>query len=108
TMLGTDPRESAATTVIPVYVIPVKIVLPDGSVWDPATVAVPNRSNAIEGTINSPIFGKSRWTNGGVNLGYTQYTDAFQRGSFWQDLQEGSGNYHILFQPVVRPEVEWE
>ena len=57
-MLGTDPREKPASTVIPVYVIPVKLVLPDGSVWDPATVAVPNRANAIDGTINSPIFGK--------------------------------------------------
>src|SRR5437899_1596866 len=108
TMLGTDPRQGSATTVIPVYVIPVKVVLPDGSVWDPAKVAVPNRANAIEGTINSPIFGKTSWTNGGVNLGYTQYTDAFQRGSFWRDLQEEGRNYHILFQPVVQREVEWD
>lgn len=108
TMLGTNPRRGSATTVIPVYVIPVRVVLPDGSVWDPATVAVPNRANAIDGTINSPIFGKTSWNNGGVNLGYTQYTDAFQRGSFWQDLQEEGSNYHVLFQPVLQPEVEWD
>src|SRR5215469_16988105 len=69
TMLGTDPSRGSATTVIPVYVIPVKVVLPDASVWDPATVAVPNRANAIDATINSPIFGMTKWNNGGVNLG---------------------------------------
>ena len=108
TMLGTNPRRGSAITVIPVFVIPVKLVLPDGSVWDPAKVAVPNRANAIDATINSPIFGKSTWNTGGVNLGHTQYTDAFQRGSFWQDLQEEGRNYHVLFQPVLQPEVEWD
>jgi len=108
TMLGTDPKKGPATTIIPIYVIPVKLVLPDGSVWDPAKVAVPNRVNAIGATINSPIFGKSKWIDGGVNLGSTQYTDAFQRGSFWQDLQAAGANYHVLFQPVLRREVEWD
>jgi hypothetical protein len=70
TMLGTNPTKRSATTVIPVYVVPVKLVLPDGSVWDPAAVSVPNRANAIDATINSPIFGRTNWNNGGVNLGY--------------------------------------
>jgi hypothetical protein len=107
TMLGTDPKKGSATTVIQVYVVPVKIVLPDGSVWDPATVSVTNRKDAIDGTIKSPIFGKTTWTNSGVNLGHTQYTDAFQRGSFWRDLGDDR-DYHVLFQPVVQPEVEWD
>jgi hypothetical protein len=108
TMLGTDPKKGSATTVIQVYVVPVKIVLPDGSVWDPATVPVMNRKNAIDGTIKSPIFGKTTWRNAGVNLGNTQYTDAFQRGSFWRDLGDDDRDYHVLFQPVVQPEVEWD
>jgi hypothetical protein len=53
TMLGTNPRRRSATTVIPVYVVPVKLVLPDGSVWDPATVSYPIVQNAIDGLINS-------------------------------------------------------
>lgn len=108
TMLGTDPNQGPATTVIQVYVVPVKIVLPEGSVWDPATVSVTNRKNAIDGTIKSPIFGKTTWMSGGVNLGHTQYTDAFQRGSFWRDLGDDERDYHVLFRPVVQPEVEWD
>lgn len=108
TMLGTDPKKGSATTVIQVYIVPVKIVLPDSSVFDPATVAVTNRKDAIDGTVNSPIFGKTTWINAGVNLGNTQYTDAFQRGSFWRDLDDDGHGYHVLFQPVVQPEVEWD
>lgn len=108
TMLGRNPAGGSSTTVIPVYVIPVKITLPDGSVWDPAAVQVTKGVNAIGATVNSPIFANTTWMNGSVNLGNTQYTDAFQRGSWWKYVSTTAPDYHILFQPVVQPEVDWQ
>ena len=106
-MLGRNPADGSSTTVIPIYVIPVKITLPDGSVWDPAAVQVKKGVNAIDATVNSPIFGNATWMNGSVNLGDTQYSDAFQRGSWWKYVSTTAADYHILFQPVVQPEVDW-
>jgi len=106
-MLGHNPANGSSTTVIPVYVVPVKITLPDGSVWDPAAVQVKKGVNAIDATANSPIFGTTTWMNGGVNLGDTQYIDAFQRGSWWKYVSTTAADYHVLFQPVVQTELSW-
>jgi len=106
-MLGRNPADGSSTTVIPVCVIPVKITLPDGSVWDPAAVQVKKGVNAIDATVNSPIFGNTTWMNGSVNLGDTQYIDAFQRGSWWKYVSTTASAYHVLFQAVVQPEVDW-
>lgn len=38
-------------------------------------------------------------TPGGIDLGITQYGDAFQRGNFWTTVQPHP-DYHILLQPV--------
>lgn len=106
-MLGRNPADGSSTTVIPVYVVPVQIILPDGSVWDPAAVQVKKGVNAIDATINSPIFGNSTFMSGGVNLGETQYIDAFQRGSWWKYVSTTAPEYHILYAPVLQPEVVW-
>jgi hypothetical protein len=106
-MLGRNPADGSSTTIIPVYVVPVKLILPDGSVWDPAAVQVRKGVNAIDATTNSPIFGNTTWMNGGVNLGDTQYIDAFQRGSWWKYVSTTAADYHVLFQPVLQTEVEW-
>ena len=39
-------------------------------------------------TLLSPIFDTTTtYTQGGVNVGTTQYVDAFQRGNFWSIVQ---------------------
>lgn len=106
-MLGRNPANGSSTTIIPVYVVPVKIVLPDGSVWDPAAVQVKKGVNAIDATVNSPIFGNTTFMNGSVNLGDTQYIDAFQRGSWWKFVSTTAADYHVLFEPILQPEVVW-
>lgn len=46
----------------------------------------------------SPIFGKADFNFGGTDVGTTQYTDAFQRGEFWSQIDKS--NYHVLLSPV--------
>ena len=56
--------------------------------------------------MNSPIFQSViDFTEAGADLGTTQYTDAFQRESFWPTVS-GNPGYHVLLgQPTVQSEV---
>lgn len=106
TMVGTDPATTNSTTTVTAFVIPVRIVIsptPTG-IFDPAHV-LPNGRNVIQNTMLSPIFNSGiDFVQGGVDLGNTQYIDAFQRGNFWSDVLINP-NYHVLLNPVVLPEV---
>jgi hypothetical protein len=91
-MVGTDPSTGTGTLVT-TYIIPVKIVLADNSVWDPLSGGA---FNPVAMTVLSPIFDTTTtYTQGGVNVGTTQYVDAFQRGNFWSIVQNNP-NYHVL------------
>jgi hypothetical protein len=106
TMVGTDPATTNATTTVTAYLIPVRIVItptPTG-IFDPAHVLTNGRS-VIQNTALSPIFNSGiDFVQGGVDLGNTQYIDAFQRGNFWSDVLQNP-NYHVLLNLVVLPEV---
>ena len=56
--------------------------------------------------IASPVFVPGvNFTQGGTNLGTTQYADAFQRGDFWYTVGAKSKLYHVLLgTPVVLPD----
>lgn len=102
-MVGTDPKRGSATTVIPTVLIPVRFVFADGTVFDPSTDLV-NGQTPIQGIMNSPLFQNYEFTPGGVNVGNTQYGDAFQRANFWSSVSTRSPNYHVLLsQPTVMP-----
>jgi hypothetical protein len=45
---------------------------------------------------SSPIFQSQNWTLNGVDIGTTQYIDAFQRANFWQYVQNTGNAYHTL------------
>jgi hypothetical protein len=97
-MVGTTPSSNAATTVT-TYIIPVKIVITNKrgvkTTFDPAHV-LSNGKTVITNTTTSPIFDKTTtYVQGGVNVGTTQYIDAFQRANFWGTVQSDS-NYHLL------------
>jgi len=47
----------------------------------------------------SPIFQSAKFKFGHTSVGDTQYTDAFQRGNFWQLVS--ATNYHTLLNPVL-------
>ncbi|MGA2136639.1 MAG: hypothetical protein ABSH50_30480 [Bryobacteraceae bacterium] len=107
-MVGTAPSSNTSTTV-PVFIIPVKIVVTSSggttTTFDPSTVLT-NGNTVTENTVTSPIYDKTTtYTQGGVDVGTSQYIDAYQRANFWGTVQT-SPNYHVLFGgPKVLPEI---
>jgi hypothetical protein len=103
-MVGTDPSTGTSTT-IKTFLIPIALkFVANGktTIFSPVTIQS-NGKSAEANTVNSPIFKNMSWvTPMGVNLGTTQYEDAFQRGNFWSTV--GGTNYHVLLaQPKVVP-----
>jgi hypothetical protein len=104
TIVGRSPFDRGkTTTTISTQIVPLVITITDGSgtkVYDPtaADACVGNRTGV--GIItNSPIFTNNPWTMNGVNVGNTQYIDAFQRAEF-NSLVNGS-DYHVILNPSV-------
>jgi hypothetical protein len=97
-MVGTAPSSNASTTV-QVYVIPLKVVITTRRrsqvTYDPSHL-LSNGKTVTNNTVGSPIFNSSTtYVQGGVNVGTTQYIDAFQRANFWGTVQSNP-NYHLL------------
>lgn len=94
TIVGTSPLKGSATTVIPVTIIPLKIVIGTNTF---------DGSTKVSDTVNSPLF---KTANFGADLGTTQYLDAFQRAEFWAGIKVKAPNYHVLLgNPTVAPTV---
>lgn len=108
TMVGTSPISTNVTTTIPVYIIPVKLKYgkTNGNhTFDPKTTVLSNGKTVINNIIASPIFNPGvDFTQGGTDLGTTQYIDAFQRGNFWSTVATNSSYHVLLGTPVVLPE----
>jgi len=97
-MVGTAPSSNASTTV-QVFVIPLKVVITSRrgakTTFDPAHV-LSNNKTVTNNTVTSPIFdATTTYVQGGVNVGTTQYIDAFQRANFWGTVKTAT-NYHLL------------
>jgi len=97
-MVGTAPSSNTSTT-IPVYVIPLKVVITTKSgttkTYDPKHV-LSNGNTVTQNTVASPIFDSTTtYKPGGVDVGTTQYIDAFQRANFWSTVKTDT-NYHLL------------
>jgi len=100
-MVGVPPFPSSSAT-IPTVVIPIKIVLSNGATFDPAT-KLTNGKTATQNTLASPIFTSTvDFKSGGVDMGKTQYIDAFQRANFWDTT--GNPSHLLLRTPTVKPE----
>jgi hypothetical protein len=105
-MVGTAPSTNASTTV-QVYVIPLKVVITrrrSKTTFDPAHV-LSNGKTVTNNTVTSPIFDSSTsYVQGGVNVGTTQYIDAYQRANFWGTVQSNTGYHLLLGGPTVLAE----
>jgi hypothetical protein len=106
-MVGTVPSSGKSTT-IPVVIIPIVLQYKKGTTtttFSPATKQS-NGLNAIQNTVASPIFQTMDWTTpDGVDLGTTQYEDAFQRGNFWTMVSKAPGYHLLLGTPkVLKPQ----
>lgn len=103
TVLGRSPySRGKTTTTIPTQIIPLVITITDASgtvVYDPtaADSCVTGTHTDLDVITNSPIFTNNNWTMNGVNVGNTQYIDAFQRAQFWSLV--GGTPYHLVLSP---------
>jgi hypothetical protein len=107
TMVGADPHKNNATTTIPVVIVPVKFVYGKSNgnkTFDPTTAKFSNGQTVVQLVENSPLMKSTiDFKEGGVDLGKTQYIDAFQRGNFYS-LVKTNTNYHTLLgTPTVLP-----
>ena len=105
-MVGTSPSANTNTT-IPVYIIPVKIVVTRGTsktTFDPAHI-LSNGNTVIQNTVDSPLFdATTTYTQHGVDVGTTQYIDAYQRANFWGTVKTHTNSHLHLGGPNVMAE----
>jgi len=103
-MVGRSPLyHGARETDIPVFIIPVKIVMPDGGVFDPTMIdnACASGHTPISLFQNSPILQPASYEIGGTNVGTGQYTDVFQRANFFSNVSITGDSYHTVLSPVT-------
>ena len=105
-MVGAAPSTNS-TVSITTYIIPVKIVITTRRgtkvTYDPAH-KLSNGNSVTTNTLDSPIFDSTTtYTQGGVDVGTTQYVDAFQRANFWGTVKNNS-NFHLLLSAKVLAE----
>jgi hypothetical protein len=103
-MVGSAPSSNTSTT-ITTYIIPVKIVITSRSgsktTFDPSHV-LSNGNTVTTNTTSSPIFDSSTtYTQGGVDVGTTQYIDAFQRANFWGTVKTDTNSHLLLSETVL-------
>jgi hypothetical protein len=101
TMIGTDPSKGGVSSTIPVYIIPIKMKYGPSNgnmTFDPVATKLSNGLTVINNVIASPLFNPGvNFTQGGIDLGTTQYIDAFQRGNFWISVKKKkNAGYHVL------------
>jgi hypothetical protein len=75
--------------------------------FDPKKTRVQNGRTVVNNLSLSPLL-KSEvdYVQGGVDLGKTQYVDAYQRGNFWSVVKKHK-RYHVrLGKPLLLPEQE--
>lgn len=108
-MVGRSPfAHGHRITTVPTYLVPVILQFQDSAdVFDPTVPdsCSPNGSSVISLIQGSPLFGEPNFTLNGVNVGVSQYLDAFQRANFWAKV--GGTPYHTNFSttPTVLPAV---
>jgi hypothetical protein len=101
TFIGTTASGGASTTV-PVYIIPIKMVYSTTS-YDPTTITA-NGVSIIQNVVNSPVFASTvDFKSGPVDLGTTQYLDAYQRANLWGTVSGHTGYHVLLGVPTIEP-----
>ncbi len=101
-MVGTAPSTNTSTT-IQAVVIPVKIVA-SSKTFDPEHV-LPNGKTVVQNTVASPLFNSATtYTLGSIDVGTTQYIDAYQRANFWGTVSSEASYHLLLSTPTVLAE----
>jgi hypothetical protein len=103
-IVGRSPLDHGArATNIPTFIVPVKIKTSDGHVFDPGVADSTCLSGDVPLTVfqNSPLFQSTAFTMNGVDVGTTQYSDAFLRAEFWQNASVTGNRFHTMLSPVT-------
>jgi hypothetical protein len=107
TIVGRDPSfHGARSTGVRVFLVPLKIVMPDtGHAFDP-TAADPSclgGKTALALSQGSPIFQapSTDWIMNGQDVGSGQYNDAFRRAEFFDNVSPTGDRYHTALNPVT-------
>jgi len=119
TQIGGDPTNTNTTSTITVLLIPLKFVITQNGtkyVFDAANVKLQNNHNrnVVTAMLDSPLFttdidfAPQYGTCGNkgtcVDLGKTQYIDAFQRGTWWGNDIKNNTKYHTIYSPMIEKE----
>jgi hypothetical protein len=108
TMVGKNPFvvQTAPSTTIKTFLVPVKVILPNGDTFDP-TVTTPcdTGASALTRTVQSPVIVSRAYSVGGTALGTGQYTDIFRRAEFFKQTSPTGINpgYHVKLNRVTLP-----
>jgi hypothetical protein len=105
-MVGRSPFfHGARTTNVPIFIVPLKVHLPDGGVFDPGVADATCLSSKVPTTVfqNSPLFQQvTDYFMNGTDVGAAQYIDAFQRANFFnENVSVTGGRYHTVLSPVT-------
>lgn len=105
-MVGRSPFfHGARETDIPTFIVPLKVHLPDGGVFDPGVADATCLSSKVPTTVfqNSPLFQQvTDYVMNGTDIGIGQYVDAFQRANFFMESPSVTGNrYHTTLSPIT-------
>jgi hypothetical protein len=95
-MVGNSPITTKATTTTTVYVVPLIFKI-GGLTFDPTVADASCMAGKVPLTVlkNSPmVVGTHDFKINGIDVGKAQYSDAFQRASFWKDVSANGGTYH--------------
>ena len=112
TQIGGNPATTNSTSTVQVLLIPVKFVITDTKAgkqytFDPDKQKLANNNNrtVVKAIVDSPLFNSKvdfapqagSCSPNCVDMGKTQYEDAFQRGTWWGNAVGTNTNYHVLF-----------
>ena len=105
--VGSDPKSHGKTTLVPNTIIPISITLPlatvdsQGNLNFTGTEVTFDGASKVKSTLRSPIFSPAVF-NVPPGAGRTQWGDAMQRTTFFQQLLPRSDDWHVLLDtPVV-------
>ncbi len=109
TMAGRSPFYNGhRTTTVNTYLVPVIIHMPDGSTFDAGSYDPCLGDSVVNLVQGSPNYTGTDWIMNGIDIGVTQYADAFQRANFWQYVAPSAGvvtPYHTLLGYNLLPAV---
>jgi hypothetical protein len=99
--VGSQPKSHGKSTLVPNTIIPISITLPlatvdsQGNLNFTGTEVTFDGSSKVKATLRSPIFSPAVF-NVPPGAGRTQWGDAMQRTTFFQQLLPRSDDWHVL------------